>query len=58
MYFTISDIAGRTISEIAANITENAGVQISLNDLPNGIYVLSGFEQGGRFVGSEKFVKY
>ena len=56
--FRISDITGRTVSEITANMTENAAVQIFLNGLTGGVYVLSGFENEGRFVGAEKFRKY
>lgn len=56
--FSISDIAGRAVDKHTVNMTEKAAVQISLNGLPKGVYVLSGFEEGGHFYGAEKFVKY
>ena len=51
----VTDLYGRTLRTVAAGRSNLA--EIDVTDLPNGVYLLSGFDRSGALVASGRFVR-
>ncbi len=57
-YYSIVDITGRLLEERLVQSETGTEIQVDVQGLPAGLYVLSGLDSGKGIFVSEKFVKY